>query len=1001
MKKYYQDLEELNKANLQKQDNDDSPDVSLLNMLGDKANTNRRDFLKLFGFSVASATVLSSCEKPVTKAIPYLIKPETVTPGKADYYASTFFDGEHYSSILVKVRDGRPIKIEGNELSPLTQGSSSAIAQASVLELYDDNRIQQPLKKGKPINWSTADAEIKEKLNSIKKRNGKIVLLSSTIISPSTKYLIQNFQAEFPYFEHVVYDSASVSGMLDANEKNFNKRTIPGYNFDKAEVIVSFGADFLGNWLSPTEFTKGYIAGRKLDDGEKQMLQHFQYETGMSLTGSNADYRIPIKPSEEKLALATLYKKLLNLLGENNSVVLPKCNVEVENAAKQLFAHKGKSIVLSGSNDVNSQQLVNAINQLLGNYGTTIDFTRELRTKQGNDKELKQLIKDIDNGEIDALLCYNCNPAFDFPGIEAFSTGIQKLALSVSFANSHDETSSVSKYVFPDCHFLESWNDANPVGNYYSLAQPAIRNLFDTRQFQDTLLSWMGKSVDYSDFIKEYWTANLFSKSKGYVNFTDFWNHSLQDGVFELSSLSNAPSYISGGVDEIIKAIKLSESDAIELHFYENNTIGTGKHSNNPWLHETPDAISKVCWDNYAAVSPNFAADQGLETGDIIALNNDIEIPVLIQPGQKYNTLSVAIGYGREVAGKAGKGVGVNINKLLQFEDNFRASFTKVEIQKTGKKHLFAITQTHNSMEGRPLIRETTLEEYIENQGAGNEWHEKVSHHLNTLYEEHKYDGHHWGMTVDLNSCIGCNACVVGCTAENNVPVVGKEEVRRVHEMHWIRIDRYYAGDPENPEVARQPVMCQHCDNAPCENVCPVAATTHSEEGINQMAYNRCIGTRYCNNNCPYKVRRFNWFDYTQADALPGNTMDPAGMTLDLPRMVLNPDVTVRAKGVMEKCSFCIQRIQDKKLEAKLEGRPLADGELKTACQQACPTKAITFGDMSDPDSRVTQLMKTKRNYNLLEELHTLPSVGYLTKVRNKKREVVEDKKDLHGENHS
>jgi MoCo/4Fe-4S cofactor protein with predicted Tat translocation signal len=933
MKNYWQDLEELNNESIEKvsQDNDGNrPDVSLVNILADKSATSRRDFLKLFGFSVASASVLSSCEKPVTKAIPYLIKPETVTPGKADYYASTFYDGEQYSSILVKVRDGRPIKIEGNELSPLSEGSSSAIVQASVLELYDDNRIQRPHKNGQEISWELADKEILEQLKSINDKQGHIVLLSSTIISPSTRAVIDKFKDTCTSFEQVMYDPASVHGILEANKRTLGKRMVPTYHFDKAKVIVSFGADFLGNWLSPIEFTKGYIAGRKLDAGENEMSRHIQFEAGMSLTGSNADERLAIKPSEEKLVLATLYHKLLLLSGRSTYINLPQCEVELDALSKELNRHRGKSLVVSGSNDPEIQVLVNAINYELGNYGATIDTSKSILTKQGDDNALKNLAGQLEKGEIAALLCCNANPVYDTPWSEQFKKGIEKTELSISFATSWDETSAIANYVCPDSHFLESWNDANPRTGVYSLAQPAIRNLFDTRQFQDSLLTWSGQNTTFLDFLKREWSQKRYSANSVFASFTDFWNHTLQDGVFDNDEKLALVSTLSlNGLDAILNNIVSSDGGEAEIHFYENNSIGTGKHTNNPWLQETPDAVSKICWDNFAAVSPKYARDNALQTGDVIKINNKFEVPVLVQPGQKYGTLSIALGYGREKTGKAGIGVGFNAYRLIKNQSGFNSSFVPASISKTGKAYELAMTQTHNSMEGRPLIRETTLEEYIESPSAGNELHEKIEHHLESLYEAHKYEGHHWGMTVDLNSCIGCNACVVGCTAENNVPVVGKEEVRRVHEMHWIRIDRYYAGDPENPEVARQPVMCQHCDNAPCENVCPVAATTHSDEGINQMAYNRCIGTRYCNNNCPYKVRRFNWYDYTQADALPANTMDPAGMTLDLPRMVLNPDVTVRAKGVMEKCSFCVQRIQDKKLQAKLEGRPLADGEIK------------------------------------------------------------------------
>lgn len=990
MKNYWRDLEELKLNENSKQthaEGEGNNDLSLIKILEEETLSSRRNFLKLFGFSVVSTSVLSSCEKPVTKAIPYLIKPETIIPGKADYYASTFYDGEQYASILVKVRDGRPIKIDGNDLSSLSAGSSSAIAQASLLELYDDNRIKNPSIKGQEVNWEQLDVELVNRLKEIRVIGGTLALVSSSIISPSSLALIDEFKQEFPGFKHVMYDSMSVSGMLDANEAVFGQRIIPNYKFENADLIVSFGADFLGNWLLPSSFIQGYSTRKRLDDGEKTQSYHIQIETSLSLTGSNADLRIPIKPSQEQALIAALYNELRLLLGMKSlrTLSIPE-SIDIKHVANELYANKSKSLVVCGSNDKTIQILVNAINDLLGNYGNTIDLNQAIYTKKGDDKEFNALVKEMNNKDIDGVLFYNCNPVYDYSNKDELLQGLDKVSLKLAFSNSWDETSKAVDYVCPDSHYLESWSDANPQEGFYSLGQPVIRTLFNTRQVQDSLLKWLGKEMIYLDYLKEYWKKNFHVRSDIEL-FGDFWNDTLQKGVFILKT-DKKRDYTSDFklVEELLNTVKSAPaSDALEYHLYENNTIGSGKHANNPWLQETPDAISKITWDNYAAISPKYAHDNNLNTGDVILLNDHLAVPVYLQPGQTYGTLSIAVGYGRKVTGIAGVDVGVNVYPLSNFKNGNTRYEGVATFVKTEDTFEFAMTQTHNSMEGRAIIREATLEEYLKDPAAGNEMHEEIEHHLDSLYEKHKYEGHHWGMTVDLNSCIGCNACVVSCTAENNVPVVGKNEVRRVHEMHWIRIDRYYSGDSENPEVSRQPVMCQHCDNAPCENVCPVAATTHSSEGINQMAYNRCIGTRYCNNNCPYKVRRFNWFDYNQADALPGNTMDPAGMSLDLPRMVLNPDVTVRAKGVMEKCSFCIQRVQEKKLKAKAEGRALMDGEIKTACQQACPTKAITFGDMSDKNSRVTHLLKDKRSYHLLEELHTLPSVGYLTRIRNKK----------------
>lgn len=987
-KNYWKSLEELKPVRNQQElfEHDQEKGSGLFNI--NKAS--RRDFLKLFGFSVSTAALAASCEKPVSKAIPYLIKPEELTPGKANYYATSYFDGDQYSSILVKTREGRPIKIEGNELSPVNGSSSNAIIQASLLGLYDTYRYKGPKINGKLVAWDEIDAEIGAGLKEIKEKGGRVALLSSTIISPTLNKAIAKFGSQFENFDHVVYDLDSAQGILEANKASFGRRVVPGYQFQKADYILSLGADFLGTWLSPVEYTRQYAQRRKLDAGQRNMSRHVQIETGMSLTGSNADYRLPVKQQEIKIIVAHVYQKLAEKLGmEISGIGLPVCTVDLEPIIDDLLASKGKSIIISNSNDVDTQMLINGINYLLGNYGNTIDLNNPLLTRQGDEVKLGELMEQMKNGEVDALLVYNVNPAFDLPVAEKFPEALEQVPLTISFASTIEETASKVKYICPDHHYLEAWADAMPTRGIYSLGQPAIHPLFNTRQFLSSLLKWTGEGqTDALAYLKNNCEENIYPVSGSKLVFRDFWNQGLHDGLVQLKTNDNVPPEISAvTINNAFQNLSFSQFEGTELSFYQKTGIGTGRNANNPWLQEMPDPVSKVCWDNYLNISPKQAGELGLENGDVVKIG-DLEIPVLVQPGQAIGTVSLAIGYGRLVSGKSAKDVGVNAN-VLRKSTGAKGEYLEVKLEKTGKKSTLAMTQTNHSMEGRNLVRETKLENYLDDPASGNEEHEKIQQKLETMYDEVEFKGHHWGMAIDMNSCIGCSACLVACSVENNVPIVGKKEVARAHEMHWIRIDRYYTGKPDNPEVVRQPVMCQHCDNAPCENVCPVAATTHSNEGINQMAYNRCIGTRYCNNNCPYKVRRFNWFDYTKADAIPANTVDPLDMTLDLPRMVLNPDVTVRAKGVMEKCTFCVQRIQEKKLEAKLENRDIDDGELKTACQQVCPAEAIVFGDLNDENSKVSKMFKDPRNYHLLEELHTLPSVGYLTKVRNKKFKLV------------
>lgn len=947
-------------------------------------SSSRRDFLKAFGFTIASAAIASSCEQPVRKAIPFLIQPEDVLPGKASYYATSYFDGVDYASILAKVRDGRPIKIEGNTLSPVTRGGTNARAQASVLSLYDNERLKFPIFNGAETTWEQADEQIIQQLREISSRNGKIVVLTPTVISPSTKAAMNAFAEAFPTTEFVTYDAISASGILQANEASFGTAFVPSYRFDKAKVIVSFDADFLGSWLSPVEYTRQYSKNRKLTDGQRKMSRHIHFEGNMSVSGSNADLRVQVKPSKQKLVVASLLNSLM-LASGMPTITAPASPIDTSLLALELLENKGSSLVISGSNDAEEQIMVNAINEILGSYGNTIRTDVHLKIRQGNDQQIEKLIQNMNADQVDALLIYDVNPAYDYYNKAQFISGLSKIGLTVALTVMDDETSAICKFICPDHHFLEAWNDFEVYTGHYSLAQPAIRPIFKTRAAQDSLLHWAGIESDFRSFMQQYWQENIYSKAQNEISFTDFWNKTVHDGVFASGEIEATTFSLNMEASlNALSNLKATSTDGIDLVLYTNVSVGSGKHANNPWLQELPDPISKACWDNYLAISPRLAEELGLKDEELVTVNGSEPLPVLIQPGQEYKTIGIALGYGRERSGVPANGVGKNVFGLQRYINGQTLSFVEnVQIEKAGGKHAIARTQTHHSMEGRAIVRETSLEEYLANPQSGNEIRQEIKAHLKTMYPKVEFDGLHWGMAIDLNACTGCNACVVACSAENNVPVVGKEQVLMAREMHWIRIDRYYKGDPNNPEIVRQPVMCQHCDNAPCENVCPVAATTHSNEGLNQMAYNRCIGTRYCNNNCPYKVRRFNYYDYTGADTFKGNRYDPADMTTDLRRMVLNPDVTVRAKGVIEKCSFCVQRIQDKKLQAKKEGRQLVDGEVIPACAQTCPSEAIVFGNLNDKNSKVSKYFADERNYHLLEELHVLPSVGYLTKVKN------------------
>jgi MoCo/4Fe-4S cofactor protein with predicted Tat translocation signal len=971
--------------------------------------SSRKDFLKMLGFSTTAAVIAASCEMPVRKSIPYIWRPEEVVPGVANYYASTFWQGGDYGAVLVKTREGRPIKIEPRPAknARITKGGTSARAQASVLSLYDGARFRNPKRGKENITWETADKEVGEKLKAAA-ANGKVVLVSSTVISPSTKAVIADFGSSLGAgkFEHLVYDGISYSGILDANEKTFGKRSIPSYHFDKAKVIVSVGCDFLGTWVSPVEFAADYAVNRKVSKEKTDMSRHIQIESVPTITGYKADTRISLKPSDSLSALLDIYNVVV---GGGTAK-----NARAGKAAQELLAAKGESIVVCGSNSADVQVIINAINNALGNYGNTITWDRPYNTKQGSDKALPALIEGLNSGTVKAVLFYDCNPVYNSP-VKGLPEALKKAEVVVSFANRLDETAVASNYVLPDNHWLESWNDAEPKAGILNTTQPAISKLFDTRPFAETLMKWAGKEGSYYQYIQKHWEGNLYGKQSTYNGFWAFWDNAVADGEVELPAGSSA-SYSAGDVSSAVSNLSASIASMgdVQVKVYESIAVGDGSWSDNPFLQELPDPVSKVCWDNYIVANPRWMNKNGYNidpdfkdkeyaVAKLTANGQSVELPVVGVPGTPEGVFGIALGYGRQAVAHDQLKIGKNVFQLLN-NANGVAHTAKATIEKTGKTEKLAITQTHfnitlkdlGGVKTRKTVKETTLNEYKKDKRAGNEDREHILEEMVTLYYDHEYPGHHWSMVVDLNSCTGCGACVVACNTENNVPVVGKDQVIRAREMHWLRIDRYYTGEADNPDVVFQPMLCQHCDNAPCENVCPVAATNHSNEGINQMAYKRCIGTRYCANNCPYKVRRFNWYDYQQADAFDkkygtSNDMNVAsellGLHEPLTRMVLNPDVTVRSRGVMEKCSFCVQRLQAGKLEAKKSNRLLTDADTVTACQAACPPNAITFGDRNNKESAVAKLFADERAFGVIEEIHTMPNVLYLTQVRNREEE--------------
>ncbi len=970
------------------------------------SSTTRRDFLKYVGFSTAAAT-LAACEGPVHKSIPYVLQPEQIIPGVADYYATSVFDGFDFANLLVKTREGRPIKIDNNTIAG-AKFSANARVHASILSLYDSMRLKEPKIAGANASWADVNSKIASSIVEAKAKGSQVVLLTNTLASPSTEKLIAEFVAKNPNAKHVVYDAVSSSEALDAFETVYGERALVDYDFSKASLIVSVGADFLGDWQGGG-YDAGYAQGRIPKNGK--MSRHFQLEANMTLSGAAADKRLPMSTANQKQALVHIYNVVT---GTSVAVSLDdQFKSEVTKAAQQLKAAGSKGVLVSGIQDKNAQLLVLAINQKLASEAFTTSGTRQIR--KGSNEKVAQLINEMKAGSVHTLIMSGVNPVYTLADSASFVEGLKKVTTSVAFSLKEDETASVATIAAPVPHYLESWNDLSLTKGTYSLTQPTIRPLFNTKQFQDVLLSLNGNVGTFYDYIKGT-AASVIAGST--------WNKVLHDGVY----VGVVPTASAGSADYAAAATALSKSkasEAFELVLYTKTGLGDGQQANNPWLQEFPDPITRVSWDNYVTVSNADAKKLGL-TNEIVAnggLNGSYatitttegtkleNVPVIVQPGQAVGTVGLALGYGRKAALKEEMAVGLNAYSLYKGFNNVQL----VSLVKADGEHEFACVQGQKTLMGRgDIIKETTLE--IFNTKDAKEWNEVPMVSLDHKeVESTKVDlwdsfdrsvGHHFNLSIDLNACTGCGACVIACHAENNVPVVGKSEVRRSRDMHWLRIDRYYSsestfeGDNErkeniaglssslstfnemekagdNPQVAFQPVMCQHCNHAPCETVCPVAATSHGRQGQNNMAYNRCVGTRYCANNCPYKVRRFNWFLYSQ------NSEFDYHMNDDLGRMVLNPDVNVRSRGVMEKCSMCLQMTQATILKAKREGRAIKDGEFQTACSNACSTGAMVFGDVNDADAKVAKLAADDRMYHLLEHVGTKPNVIYHVKVRN------------------
>ncbi len=1065
----------------------------------------RREFLQLMAASMALAG-LGCVRRPTEKIVPYIKRPEDVSLGKASLYSSSYFDGEEGFGILVKTREGRPIKIEGNKDHPVNQGGLSARAHSHILSLYDPERLKNPqqnLFNDKKTNrekiraqYTTADAEIVSYLKSNLKsrgRKGKTAFLTGEWPSPSSENLLKDF-CKKTACSHFVWNPLNHSAIEWAQKLCYGKALVPRFALDRARLILSINCDFLGTWLYPTEFNRLYAKGRSAN---RDMNRLIVFESLLSLTGTNADWRVRIKPSQQlDLVLAVIYSLIQKGFSKAKwpshlkSPSDPYKAFHIDKKSwdhliQELWENRGQSLVLAGNQqtgkDSKSLQIATAwLNHLLGNDGYTVDYRHPYRTWTWANRKIEELIKNLEQEKINMVIIHKTNPLYTYPDKERLKSALRKAKLVVYTGDREDETGREARYILPDHHDLEKWSDWEFQKGTLSIQQPTIRPLYHTRAFESALIKWTGLLSEQSEGVKgfkekswfEYLRNNVIAHAKAGFS----WDHFLKIGVnikkpeqrksrfparsFNVGALSvigsssvagrvadsrfhgkdNADSVMgsSPGMGQEVdsrspqtqgeQVLHGNNDEAYELLLYTTSGLKDGTLANVSWLMEFPDPVTKICWDNYLCVSPLDARKRNLKEGQIVkilverkymrqetaggesvsksaqekssfsdtglslksgneqAKSNkkenqiNLQVPVHIQPGQADGVLALALGYGRERAGKVGNQVGVNAWPMAKVSSegqvSFYSSFARMEA--TSKKIPLANTQGHHSMEGRQIVVETTLKKYLKNPGGAIHRHKMFS-----LWSSHQYPKHKWGMVIDLNSCTGCSACVVACQSENNIPTVGKDMVLQGREMHWIRVDRYYKGAPKAPEALHQPVVCMHCDNAPCETVCPVVATVHSDEGTNDMIYNRCVGTRYCANNCPYKVRRFNWFNYAKKMEKPLN-------------MALNPDVTVRSRGVMEKCTFCLHRIRSAQAQAKLENRELKDGDVQTACQQSCPAGAIVFGDLKDKSSEVYRLFTREDSYSLLEELNTQPAVRYQVKVRNKEDSGSSEKDDPH-----
>jgi Fe-S-cluster-containing dehydrogenase component len=959
-----------------------------LPVLGDQSEDglSRRRFLALFGASAALATG-AGCSPSGKRetVVPYTKKQEEIVPGIADYYASTFQHGEVAYPVLVKAREGRPIHVEGNDEHPRYQGKTSLHATADLLGLYDPDRLREPLADGRPTSWKDAVARLAA---GLRESAGKgAVLVTGAVLSPSRRALIAKLVEAVPGLRHLQWEPAANHPGREAERKLLGDARLPLYRFDRAEVLLALDADFLGTLGDTVAATKGFASRRRPTSVADGMNRLYVLEGGMSLTGSNADVRLPVRPS----ALARIAFGIVHAVhvrggrplpdGIDRAALdglaldrLPEAKAfarELDALVKDLCGAGKHALVLAGpAAPAPAHAACLILNRMLGSSGTTVLEDEAVPAPAlAAPEDFAKLTDEMAAGHVGAAIFWDANPSYDLPssGQDAspWRSAVSKVPLRVRIGLTLDETAADCNLLLPSNHWLESWNDFEQSRGALTLQQPVVAPLYQTLQGDDVLLRCLAElgrpaAKDYQEFLKQRWQDEVWPKGSP-VPFARFWHTCLHDGLLLCKAEPAMDRKLDGSAaTQAATLARPQESEGFDLLLEPDARLYDGRYAGNGWLQEMPDPITKVSWGNPLALAPADADRLGLSNGDLVTLGAGPALPIMRQPGQAAGVLRLTLGHGRW-RGTVAASVGVRGWSFAP-EPGARRVLIK-HVQRTGGRVDLALSQMHDTRDGRDIARLVPLP-------ALDKLPKREGKELPTLYDKQEHKGPRWGMAIDLSACVGCGGCVVACQSENNIPVVGPEQVVKGRAMHWIRVDRYYEGGDAAPQVVHEPMLCQQCDNAPCETVCPVQATNHGPDGINQMAYNRCVGTRYCANNCPYKVRRFNYLDFT-------------GETPPSLQLAFNPEVTVRPRGVMEKCTFCVQRIRNAEQVAKREGRGLRDGEIVPACAGACPASAIVFGDINDPESAVSKLSRSQRGFQVLEELGTRPAITYLATLRN------------------